>query len=307
MTDPNPTRLDRRRWLLGVLLGGCAGRATPAQAEDEVAALQAHAQKAGLGPFRVSETEHYLGIGDAPETYRTEALVLCKELATTYQKYFADKGFPFAFPARRLTVVALASQRSYAKFLGEDPGLVVGGHFDIESNRLVIFDFRPDAAKLGARAKRINTLTLVHEAIHQLSFNTGMLDRAGDVPALLSEGIAMYGELWTRDDPTFGRVQEGRLKVFEAGGEWLPVERLWTEDALFEEPATRDRAYAESWALVFTILKSRTLTKKLRAYLDAIRLRRDPTRRRADAEAHFGNLDALDRDLRATVRRLIGA
>ncbi len=41
---------------------------------------------------------------------------------------------------------------------------------------------------------RVNTFTLVHEAIHQLTYNTGLLDRQADVPVAISEGLATFGE-----------------------------------------------------------------------------------------------------------------
>ena len=73
-----------------------------------------------------------------------------RSLATAFQKHFRGKGFDVTLPEHRLTVVTLASPDSYAAFLGEDPGPVVGGHYDLDTNRLVIFDFRPDAANLAA-------------------------------------------------------------------------------------------------------------------------------------------------------------
>ena len=36
--------------------------------------------------------------------------------------------------------------------------------------------------------------TLVHEATHQLSFNTGLLNREGDTPLCIVEGLGTYGE-----------------------------------------------------------------------------------------------------------------
>ena len=312
MADRQSLSMTRRQWLIGSALGTIAlGSATRGEGADETEteAIRAAALKAGLKPFRAVETEHYLGIGDAPDAFRDQALKICKELAAVYQKHFPEKGFAVTFPARRLTVVTLKDRDSYAAFVGEAPGEDVGGHYDVDRNRLVVFDNRPRQADLAARSERINTFTLVHEALHQLTYNTGLLDPRGDVPVALSEGLAMYGELWQpgrRAD--LGGVNRPRLKViidhFANAGEWRPVESVLTDDDLFSDGATQQLAYAEAWALVHYHLKTRAKLPKVRAYLDATRPRRDARHRLDDAKAHLGPLDALDAELRKYVARL---
>ena len=54
----------------------------------------------------------------------------------------------------------LSGRRSYAAFLGEDPGPAVGGHYDLEKNYLVTFDFREIGREGAVAAERINTRTL---------------------------------------------------------------------------------------------------------------------------------------------------
>ena len=194
----------RRSWLAASLFSGAGlwlGRGVLAAngVDDEVAQVQVKAQKAGLGLFRSSVTEHYLGIGDVPDAHRNDALKLCAALATAYQNHFHEKGFTVAFPPERLTVVTLKDQASYAAYLGVKPGDAVGGHYELDTNRLVIFDFRPGAEggpPAGINTRRINTFTLIHKAMHQLTLNTGLLDRQGDVPVAVSEGLAMYAEVW---------------------------------------------------------------------------------------------------------------
>ncbi len=295
-------RLSRRSWLFGSIAGalGLAARAEEPKpvAGDEVARLQDLARKAKLPPFRTIETEHYLGIGDAPDRQILAALDVCEALAKSYQKHFHDRGFAVALPRRKITVVVLAGPKSYAAFLGEDPGQEVGGHYDLDANRLVTFDFQTSA--------RANTFTLVHEATHQLTFNTGLLDREGDVPVCISEGLAMYAETWLKASPKLGQVNRRRLNELREGRDWFPIPlaELLTRDGLFDDPATQHVAYAESWVLVYYLLKNRDWALKLRDYLVAIRPRRDPANRLADAEAHFGTLSKLETKLRKAAPNL---
>lgn len=306
--------LSRRRWLIGSVLGtfelAASARGGPAAPADEEAEIRAAGRKAGLAPFRATETEHYLGIGDAPDAFRDQALRICKELAAVYQKHFRDKGFAVVFPGRRLTVVTLKGQASYNAFLGKGAGEAVGGHYDLDTNRLVIFDNRPRRSDLAAPPGRINTFTLVHEALHQLAYNTGLLDRRADVPVASSEGLAMYGELWQPNRRAIlGQTNRPRLQVLIDHGnkpeDWIPIGTLLADDAPFQDAEEQQLAYAESWVLVHFHLKTPARLPKFRAYLDAIRPRRDGAHRLDDAQAHLGPFDRLDTELRKHAARLI--
>jgi hypothetical protein len=320
-TGPSDRSWARRDWLAATLrfggaalcLGGFARGADETSAdEDEV---QARARKAGLGPFRSSVIEPYFGIGDAPDAYRNEAVKRCRALAKAYQKHFQDKGLTATFPSRRMTVVTLKDQASYAAFLGEKPGDAVGGHYDLDTNHLVIFDFRPGGgAPAGVNLEQINAFTLIHEATHQLTFNTGLLDRRGDVPVAVSEGLAMYAELWRPDGRSLpavaiGVVNRPRLKVLidqeKQAEAWIPLGKLLTDDTLFQRKETEQLAYAEAWVLVHYLLKTPAMLPKSRAYLDAIRPRRAASDRLADAAAHLGALEPLNLALRKHAAELI--
>ena len=236
-----------------------------------------------------------------------------RALATAFQKHFRGKGFDVTLPEHRLTVVTLAGPDSYAAFLGEDPGQVVGGHYDLDTNRLVIFDFRPDAANLAADPERINTLTLIHEATHQLTFNTGLLNRLGDVPLCLSEGLATYGEVWRPG----GRPPAGGDQHAEApGARRRPATRRgldsrWTDCS----PTTRRSAprptrhrptrRAGSWSTPCSpIARAFPASAPTSTPSGAVAI---PRSRLDDATTHLGNLDRLDRTLQQAARRLIRA
>jgi hypothetical protein len=315
-------RSTRRHWLTAAL-GGAAGlalghrRLRADAVDDEIAQIEAHARKAGLGMFRSSVTEHYLGIGDAPDAYRNEALKRSEALAVAYLEHFQEKGLAVALPAQKLTAVTLKDRASYAAFCGGAPAAAVGGHYDLETNRLVIFDFRQGAAPPLAGAQgakpnleRINSFTLSHETTHQLTFNTGLLDRKADVPLAVSEGLAMYAELWRPDGrSTVGMINRPRLGVLAPQAnrpqDWIALERLLTDDALFQQAATEQLACAEAWVFVHYALRTTAMLPKFRGYLDVLRTGHAPAQRRADATGALGNLDRLNVELRKHARRLI--
>jgi hypothetical protein len=299
----------RRAWLTGALGLGLSwlGRGGMA-ADDAEEVVRRRAAKAGLTGLGTSRTDHYLAIGDAPARFREEALELCEKLLGSYQKYFQNKQFEIKQPARRMTVVVLAGRVSYAAYKGEPVGSEEAGLYEIDTDQLVIFDARgpggPAGGLQGVDPRSMNTFSLVHEAIHQLTYDTGLLTRGGDVPLAVTEGLATYGELWSKTHPVIGVFNRLRLQVLgQAGTEWIPVAKLLTDDEVFSNVGTVQAAYAEAWLLTHMLMKNRSA--KFRAYLGLIRHRTDARHRADDATQALGDLDRLDRDLKKTARNLL--
>jgi hypothetical protein len=306
--------ISRRSWLKRVLLAAAVSPAMPrvglsmqskvdASDADEIAAVQALAKKAGLVPFKDSHTDHFLGLGDAPEVFRKTALGICESLSAAFLPHFRQKGFNLAMPAQRLTVITLKDKESYGAFLGEDPGKMVGGHYDLDTNRLVMFDFRPtsDEIDLQADPQRVNLLALVHETTHLLCFNTGLLSRQTDVPDWVSEGLATYVELWQRKKPatSIGTVNRPWLQCLRASRSWIVIPDLVADDKTFWDEKTQQLSYGESWLLVHYLMKTDAQFPKFRAYLAELPPQGQGTaaNRVALAEKHLGSLKKLDREL----------
>jgi hypothetical protein len=313
--------LSRRGWLAGVIFGsGALGAARAAGAgergEDpgeaaEIAAVGAIARQAGLGSFAHNRSKHFLCVGNGPDRFRAAALGICESLAQAIIPYFNERGFKLAFPARSSTVVALKDKESYKAYIGEDPGDVVGGHFDLSTNRLVIFDFRPDQSEAWNNPERINLLTLVHETTHLLCFNTGLLTLKADVPAGISEGLATYAELWRpRGRGKIGGTNAPRLNALVAargnGEPWIPIATLLSDDDVLRDEKTAQLAYAESWLLVHYLLtKSPAQRDRFKAYVAKIPATAGAAQRVEYAEARLGSLKDLDHEVSRHAQRLL--
>jgi hypothetical protein len=340
---PSPSR---RRWL-GDLALALAGLSTTAQGQspsksrprpkpksnsnsndgagerDVIDRVGARASKAGLGPIGQKPSPHFLAIGDAPPSFLAEALELCEALGKDYLAYFRGHGFHVAYPDRRMTVVALKDMPSFGAYVGEDAAELerqaVGGQYELDTNQLVIFDLRTRRGNLAVRAETINALALVHETIHLLCFNAGMLARDADVPVAISEGLATHGELWRppRDPKGFGALNRWRLRsLIDARDHevsWAPLTRLIADDELFFQPKTVDLAYGQAWLLVNFLLKTPRALPKFQAYLAGLPKLGDQdkdknqnkTGRVAYAEARLGPLATLDQEVRRDARRLL--
>jgi hypothetical protein len=328
--------VGRRTWLAGALAGWLVGRRAwgdeppgPADDErrDEEMAREA-ARKAGLKGVGSTRSANYLAVGDAPEGFRALTLRDCEALARDFLEHYKAQGFEVERPGRRMTVVTLADDRSFAAYMGNprlrltakmiDPDPAIHGLYNHKANALVVFDHRALGPQLGARGGYENLRVVAHEGTHQLCFNTGLLDRHGDAPKAIVEGLAVYGEVWPTTGPGRSASAPGQLNRMRlsdlAGGQrrglaWITVEQLLTDDRpmTMTKAATRQGllAYAESWLLVDLLMKDRARLPGFRAYLKAVRARRDPSTRLDDARTHLGDLSRLNRDLRAYSVRLL--
>ncbi len=213
-----------------------------------------------------------------------------------------------ALPDRRLTVLVFRDERPFLRFAEHAiPGTV--GVYSRSSNSLALFDFRNVPMSPNA-AGQSNMETLTHEATHQLTFNTGLLERKADIPKSVVEGLAMYCErrrFVGRNEPGQANLRRlDELAHLRRREPWISAEELLTDDrACFRR--TGDRlllAYSESWLLVYHLMNDPDRLLQFRGYLAAIRGRTDPKRRLEDARAHFGDLTRLDGELRQQAIRL---
>jgi hypothetical protein len=288
--------------------------------DKERRTIEAIVAKSGLRSVGTTRSPHYLGIGDTSESFRSVTLQDCEAVAADYLDYYRSQGFKVAMPSGRLTVVILADESSLAAFNGDrrlqkspteaEPHLVARGRYEPRSNRLVVLDMHAVASR---RTGLLNLHVLAHEATHQLTFNTGLLTRRGDVSHSIAEGLAQYGEIRNTNGRTApGQLHLQNLNVLSAarrlGTPWYPVAQLLADDrpyVLGSFMRHQKLAYAEAWLLIDYLMKDRSRLEGFRAYLEAIRPRVDPEHRLDDAEKHLGDLDRLNQDLLTYFVRLI--
>ncbi len=307
--------INRRHWLVSgatSALGLAGWISGPRRVFDEIEAaaldrLAMRLKAAGLEPEQVVERDLYVGTGDAPLPFQERALELCAALAADFLDHFARRGMPVEKPLRRLLVVILAGPRALAAFLKIEPDPELRGIYDLNGDWLAICDNRGGG---GPLAERANSIALYHEAMHQLCFHCGLLEREADVPLLISEGLATYGEVRRPDGRTkIGTVNAERLavlgKIARGGGSLIPLADLVVNDALFDQPDTRQAAYAQAWLLIHWLMQPPNRPAKFRAYLDAIRLRREASKRLADWTEHLGEPEAMAGELKRHVNVLL--
>lgn len=304
-----PTRRTALASAIGLAIVPGLARGDDGDDDREVEAVRDQARKAGLGPLRFVRKGQYLAIGDSPDAFRDRALELCLGLSKDYLKHFSDKGFRVVKPTSLMTLVVLSNRDAFSAYLGSDQGDVVGGVYEPETNRLVIFD--NGALNANPRAQRANTFVLFHEATHQLTFSTGLLEREGDIPLAIVEGFGTYVEARGLNPRNkVGDVNYDRLEVLAPKGsgrekpKLASVTELIGDDLRLRDDETKQVAYSESWLLVHYLMRTPARLPQFRSYLEGIRGRRDPSHRLEDWTKSLGDPSKLDRELLAYLKKI---
>jgi Protein of unknown function (DUF1570) len=326
----------------GLLLLGQDGRLWSIEKEQLVArkgsgdpfrpltpAALAKQLKSELGNgFDVVTTRHYVICTSARRKYAQWCGSLFERLYTSFHNYWKARGVKLTEPEFPLIAIVLRDEKEFAAFATQDAGAdaaTAKGYYSIGSNRMVLYDLTAGAAGQPAddadvarllEAVPWNIATVIHEATHQIAFNSGMHVRYADNPLWLVEGMAMYFETPDLSSKTgwktAGATNDNRLEQFRdfvsSRRAADSLETLIVADGRFNDAAKMPDAYAEAWALSHFLIRTRkeTYVDYLKMLAAKPRLVFDtPADRLAEFRAAFGeNLNQLDAELLKYVKRL---
>lgn len=278
--------------------------------------------------FEVAGSEHYLVC--APQGKARDYAQLFEEIYRSFHGYFSVRGFRMASPEFPLVAIVFPDHKSFDAYCQKDGfrafrGLM--GYYLRTSNRVALFDpgdpknavsSAPTAppAFLEASIQAGLADTMVHEATHQVAFNTGLHTRTGENPKWIVEGLAtmfespgIRGSSAQRGKP-IQRINRERYLWFQnfvkSRRKPKSLADFVSSDRQFQTAALD--AYAEAWALSFYLMETRP--SKYAAYLKTV-TNRDPMKaypaadRLADFQAAFGkDLDMLEVDFLRFFARL---
>ncbi len=239
---------------------------------DQTAAYLLNATGAG---FQIYRTDNFVICSDASELYTKYCGRLLQKVVAEYKDFFADSDLPVMEVPDRLQVVIFRNPAIFQAFARQQHPDTdfsdVPGYYSVRDNQMLISavsgdqQFRTNGQMLRELRKNTRQIeTIVHEAVHQLAFNTGLQVRYADNPLWVSEGLAVYFEhatgrgadLWTEP----GGVNRVHLPGFNAAsvGERLriPLRELVSTDAAFQSADSLAAAYAESWALAYFLIRT---------------------------------------------------
>jgi hypothetical protein len=271
------------------------------------------------------ETEHFVICYNTTEVYARWNANLYERMYKGMRRYWKERGVEIheaRFPMVALIFCNRQEYLDYAErdFKGAENTL---GYYIQTTNRLATFDLTGIEGMIpqGVKIQREDLITeifsrpeaerqvatILHEACHQIAFNTGLQQRLGDYPLWVSEGIATFFE-----SPDFksstgwggtGKINRYNLFNLRAYGRNRPTDsllKLLINDDLLRQPDTATAAYAESWGLTFFLIKRRE--KQYVEFLSLLQSRSpgekaDATQRMKDFKQCFGeDLEKLDKE-----------
>ncbi|WP_153557346.1 DUF1570 domain-containing protein [Roseimaritima sediminicola] len=208
--------------------------------------------------FEIYRTNHYVIGHNTNERYVAWVGSLFERLHRGFYTYWKNQGWqlqPARFP---LVGLVFADRESFVQYARPELGDAVNGiigYYNLETNRITTFNM-PNAER--------NVATIIHEAMHQLAYNSGLQRRFADNPLWVSEGLAVFFEAPDFSTPrgwrTIGRVNTVNLRRFQKFLPSRPADSLTTlirDDARFRSADTATAAYSEAWALNYFLLKTR--------------------------------------------------
>jgi hypothetical protein len=276
--------------------------------------------------FEVYATRRYLICYNTSREYAAWCGALFERLHKAFTNSWTRRGLKLHEPEFPLVAVIFNSRESYADYsqaeLGKSAGSIVG-YYSLRSNRMTMYDLTGVESLRGPGDRRgsssqINFMlsrpeaeqlvaTIVHEATHQIAFNSGLQTRFADIPLWISEGIAVYFETpdlqSSKSWGSVGAVNTSRLERFReylAARPATSLKSLVTDDKRIRASRTALDAYAEAWALNYYLIHHHQ--KQYIAYLQMLSEKKqllwdDPETRLKEFQAAFGdNLGQLDAD-----------
>lgn len=284
--------------------------------------------------FRFHQTAHYVICYNTSKAYAQWCGALYERLYRAFYGYWKNAGMELQEPRYPLVSLVFEDRQSYLQYSRRDLGTEVTsaiGYYNMRTNRTIAYDLTGVEKNgvnqpRGSSASHINRIlsqpaaertvaTVVHEATHQLAYNSGLQQRYADNPFWVSEGMAIFFETpdlkSTKGWRTLGGVNRVNLfnfrKYYRARGE-DSLQSLLSEDSRFQDPKRAADAYAEAWALNYFLLRTKkkayvTYLRKLAA--QAPLTTADPERRLAEFKAAFGeDLQKLDAEFIRYISRI---
>ena len=243
--------------------------------------------------FRIHKTAHYVVCYNTTPAYAQWCGALYERLYRGYFSFWKHQGLELAEPAWPLVALVFDDRSSYARYarteLGDATRSIIG-YYSLHTNRVTMYDLTGfdggGEVRTATSAAHVNQIlsqpaaertvaTIVHEATHQLVYNSGLMQRYAAVPLWLSEGLAVYFETpdlgSTHGWREIGAVSSVSLAAFReslAARAADSLESLLGDDARLRDPRQAAVAYGEAWALTYYLIRSRR--EDFLAYLNAL-------------------------------------
>jgi hypothetical protein len=275
--------------------------------------------------FKIHHTKHYSICYNTSLGYAQWVGALYERLYSAFYVFWPSKGAVLKEPEFPLAAVVFDSRATYEQYARNELGAstaTIMGYYSLPTNMVTMYDLTGQEES-QARISRIlsqpnaerNVATIVHEATHQLAFNSGLQQRFTDTPFWVSEGLAVFFETPDLDNSKgwrkVGAVNRYNLlnfKKYLRTREPGALAKLLSDDKRFRDPASMADAYSEAWALNYYLINTQgeTYSKYLKILSEQTPLvMQEPAARQEQFLKLFGrNLEELEADFLKYMRNV---
>ena len=298
--------------------------------------------------FEIQSSAHYLVVA---RKGRAKAYAsLFEEIYRQVELFYSVRGFQTVAPETSLVAIVFGSQAEFREYCGRDQMLWsddLRGYYSLKSNRVALYeegglkdsvtsrkdgrsdpgksehrltaaDFSGASSKLSALMKTVagqTANTIVHEATHQVGFNTGIHSRFGNTPGWVVEGLATVleapGLRMRGKSSAEQKINTERLDWFheeyESRRQAGDLARMIATEDMFRNQALD--AYSSAWALTYFLTENPARARQFVLYLKTL-AERDPLKpytpeeRLKDFQSVFGDISRLEVDFLRSLDRL---
>ncbi|MBT8484980.1 MAG: DUF1570 domain-containing protein [Phycisphaerales bacterium] len=223
------------------------------------------------------ETRRFVVFSDASPRWTRLQMARLERAHHQFHRFLDRLGTTPGPLRHKLVCVLFATRDDFIEFARSHDGVVASwilGYFSPRNDRIVFYHGAETLEEEDEFADLRATATTIHEAVHQLSFHTGLQSVHINYPLWICEGLAAAFET-ANPDAAFGPAYEfaprrHRFEQMLAGNRLMPLDRLVRLDHFPDERAeTVQTIYNQSYALVVWLARHRR--DELRAYFAAMR------------------------------------
>ncbi len=256
--------------------------------------------------YEVAGTQHYLVC--APRGRAKQYAPIFEDIYRTFHGYFSTRGFRIPSPEFPLVAIIFQNRKSFHAYLSRN-GMRLNsamlGYYLPMSNRVLLYETGAPGASTSGRSLAAIPDNLrdnmVHEATHQVAYNTGLHSRIGDNSRWVVEGLATVFEAPSIRNTSSGatsksRINRGRYIDFQNFAEKrrkpVSLEDFVASDSMLQ--SSTSNFYSQAWALSSYLVETRP--SQYAKYLKRI-AERDPLKSYSSKQQVADFKEVFDEDL----------
>jgi hypothetical protein len=287
--------------------------------------------------FDLLTTTNYIILYQTSRAYADWNAKLLENLYHSFYNFWKKRGANLYKPEFPLVAIIYSDKKTFRLhaadyFSDQDHFQMVAAFYSPKTNYIFVPDLtntvstkqtisrRATREQIGEFLKqpriKYNISTIIHEGVHQISYNVGIIPRYTSIPSWFSEGLATIHEVPTQETKLGWeskiKLNDWRIKELHKYLSQFPLNPILTlvrEDQPFKIKETQSSSYGMAGGMMFYLMHRHP--EKLLEYFEILNKRTlfssyPIEKRQADFEKIFGkDWNILEKDFQYFILKLI--